>query len=213
MNYLDIVKEIQDIARQCGRDPSDITLVAVTKGHALNEVMPAYEAGCRDFGENRVPEALTKIPLAPDDILWHFIGTLQKNKVRKVVGKFALIHSVDSVDLAQKISQMSQEMGVTTPVLLQSNTSEEKAKHGLTPDAWRAKIEEVLALPGIAVEGLMTMAPYVQDERILRQCFVRLRRLRDDINLHHLSMGMTNDYRIAIEEGATLLRIGTAIFG
>ena len=220
-NLFQIQKEIEDIAQKCGRDPAEITLVAVTKGHPLEHVLPAYEAGCRDFGENRIQEALSKIPHSPQDLQWHLIGTLQKNKVRKIIGKFVLIHSVDSIDLAKKISECSQEGDVVTSVLLQANTSGEKAKHGLRPEEWKNNFEEVLQLPGISVKGLMTMAPFVSDESIVRRCFANLRELREDLQkiaggeiiLPHLSMGMTHDYSLAIEEGATILRIGTAIFG
>ncbi|MFQ5728900.1 MAG: YggS family pyridoxal phosphate-dependent enzyme [Waddliaceae bacterium] len=220
-NFRQIQREIEDIAKKCGRDPAEITLVAVTKGHSLEHVMPAYEAGCRDFGENRVQEGLSKISHAPQDLRWHLIGTLQKNKVRKVIGTFVLIHSVDSLDLAKKLSECSQEKGIVTPILLQANTSGEKAKHGLQPEEWKNNFEKVLRLPGILVKGLMTMAPLENDEGVIRRCFSNVRELREDlqkiagegIKMAHLSMGMTHDYSIAIEEGATILRIGTAIFG
>jgi pyridoxal phosphate enzyme (YggS family) len=220
-NFFQIQKEIEAAARKCGRNPAEITLVAVTKGHSLEHVMPAYEAGCRDFGESRPQEALFKIPHSPQDLRWHFIGSLQKNKVRKVIGKFVLIHSVDSLELAKKISEHSLEAGVVTTVLLQANTSGEKAKQGLQPEAWKINFEAVLRLPGISVKGLMTMAPLVDDEGVVRRCFAGLRELREDLQeiggknmkMPCLSMGMTNDYPLAILEGATILRIGTAIFG
>jgi len=219
--YLHVQSKIDEIAVKCGRDPKEISLVAVTKGYELDHVMPAYDAGCRDFGESRLQEVLDKIPNAPDDLRWHLIGTLQKNKVRKVVGKFVLIHSVDSSDLAAKISQCSQEVGVVTPVLLQANTSGEQSKHGLTPEEWTSIFGEVVNLPGISVKGLMTMAPLEGDEIVIRNCFSKLRELREDlqkmagedVRIPHLSMGMTHDYPYAIAEGATILRIGTAIFG
>lgn len=212
--YLKLKREIAELATRCGRNPDTITLVAVTKMSPLEHVLPAYESGCRDFGENRVQEALGKISTAPNDLNWHLIGTLQKNKVRKVIGKFALIHSVDRLSLAEKISSCSEEEGIVTLILLEANTSGEEAKHGLTPEEWRECYPQVIALQGIKVEGFMTMAPFVEDEAVIRDCFRQLRLLRDELQPGgHLSMGMTHDYPIAIEEGATLLRIGTAIFG
>lgn len=220
-HYLKLLHTIHDTAIKYGRNPSDISLIAVTKGHPLEHVMPAYHAGCRDFGENRVQEALSKIPNAPKDLRWHLIGTLQKNKVCKVIGKFVLIHSVDTLELAQKISKCSQEQQIITPILLQTNTTGETTKHGLTPEQWKHVFENMLALPNINIQGLMTMASFVDDEKVTRKCFSRLRMLQDELqglageraHLKDLSMGMTHDYPQAIAEGATLLRIGTAIFG
>ncbi len=195
-----------------------VTLVVVTKGRSYEEVYSAYEEGARHFGENRVPEALEKISQLPSDIHWHFIGSLQKNKVRKVLGHFDLIHSVDSLELAKKISEVSEEMGRTTSILLQANTSGEEAKHGYAPEQWISDFKALLRLPSLDVQGLMTMAPLTEDEDTIRRCFAGLRSLRDSLqdsfgrSLPHLSMGMSNDYRIAIEEGATLVRIGSAIF-
>jgi len=189
--------------------------VVVTKNHPLEDVLDLYEAGCRHFGENRVQEALSKVEGAPSDIQWHFIGTLQKNKVPKVLGSFSLIHSVDSPDLAEAISKRSQEM---TPVLLQVNTSGEATKHGLSPEQWLQTIEQVNCLPNLDIRGLMTMAPFTEDKAIIRSCFACLRKFRDQLEselgkeLPHLSMGMSHDYQVAIEEGATLLRIGSAVF-
>jgi len=218
--YTQIRADVEAIARRCDRDPASITLVTVTKTHPLEDILPVYDAGCRDFGESRLQEALEKIPQAPQDIRWHFIGTLQSNKVRKAISRFALIHSVDSVELAAKISQISVEMGMTTPILLQANTSGEASKHGLPPDQWKQAFESLLALPGIDIQGLMVMAPLTEDESVIRRCFSELRYLRDELasypgissSFRHLSMGMSYDYPIAIEEGATLLRIGSAIF-
>lgn len=220
-NYKAILEEIENSAQKCGRDPSEIALVAVSKGHSLDHILPAYQLGCKKFGENRIQEALEKIEKAPSDIQWHFIGTLQLNKVRKAIGKFAMIHSVDTPDLAKKIAHYSQELGLVTPILLQVNTSSEKSKHGLSPEDWKKSLEEIFELPGIRIEGLMTMAPFIEDEILIRRCFSRLREFRDELNqvahnqffLKHLSMGMSHDFHLGIEEGATLLRIGTAIFG
>lgn len=216
--YHSILTDIRRIALECERDPSEIGLIAVTKGYPYDQVTSVYEAGCRDVGENRVEEALDKIVQSPQDLRWHFIGSLQTKKVNKIIGKFSLIHSVDTPQLAHKISTCSQREGVITNILLQVNTSGEKAKHGLTPEEWKRAIPEIINLPHINVLGLMTMAPFTDNEIIIRACFRKLRQLRDDLEkitgkpLPHLSMGMSNDYSIAIQEGATLLRIGTAIF-
>ncbi len=184
----------------------------MTKGHTPEEMMPLYHAGCRNFGESRVDAALEKIQQLPKDIDWHFIGTLQKNKVRKVIGKFKLIHSVDSPELAKKISECSLEAGLKTSILLQANASGETTKHGLNPEEWLKRYGEVEELKGIVVEGLMTMAPPVKDEKIIRNCFAALRNLGEKLKTYHLSMGMSQDYPLAIAEGATLLRIGSSLF-
>ena len=218
MHYLRLLEDIAQIAQRAGRDANSITLVAVSKGYPWTRFQPAYEAGCRDFGESRLQEALPKIAEAPSDIRWHLIGSLQKNKVRKAIGPFTLIHSVDTFEIAEKISQCSQEAHTVTPLLLQVNTSGEATKHGLSEEVWERSLEAILALPAIRIEGLMTMAPLVDDEKVIRQCFANLRKLRDkwaaqlpQQSFYHLSMGMSHDYPIAIEEGATLLRIGTAL--
>jgi pyridoxal phosphate enzyme (YggS family) len=208
--------EVAHAAEMSGRDPNDVQIVAVTKGVAWKDVLPLYQLGHRDFGENRVAEALAKQAEAPPDCLWHFIGTLQMNKVRKVVGKFTLIHSVDSVALAQKLSEVSVEMGVVTSILLQVNISGETTKHGLSAEQWKTAFDEVLALPGLKIKGLMTMAPAEGDEQVVRNCFKGLRLLRDELRekcpMDQLSMGMSGDFRLAIEEGATMIRVGSALF-
>jgi pyridoxal phosphate enzyme (YggS family) len=149
---------------------------------------------------------------APPDIRWHFIGHLQKKMVPKVTCPFVLIHSVDSVELAEHIAELSQKANTTTSILLQANTSGEVSKQGLTPEIWKREFEKVARLPHLKIEGLMTMAPLIDDEKIIRSCFANLRKLRGELGLKHLSMGMSQDFAIAIQEGATLLRIGTAIF-
>jgi len=219
-NYMHILKEIKQTASGCGRDPSDIDLIAVTKSIEWQYVQLIYDLGQRDFGENRFQEALEKKAIAPKGCRWHFIGTLQKNKVRKVIGSFSLIHSVDSYELAQKISECSQDLNVTTHILLQSNTSGENSKHGYSPQKWKECFEALYALPNISIDGLMTMAPLTEDVAVIKSCFASLRLLLEELNalangkahLHHLSMGMSHDFKIAIAEGATLLRIGSAIF-
>lgn len=219
--YLSLVSEIRKVAKNCGRNPEEVSLVAVSKGHPIEHILPAYDEGARIFGENRIQEAMTKMDAGPSDIAWHLIGTLQKNKVKKAVGKFALIHSVDSLELAEKISQVSDEQGETTAILLQANTSGETSKQGLNREEWKRAFDKVLELPALAVQGLMTMAPYTEDRLVIHRCFADLRKLRDELQLaagkncrlKHLSMGMSHDYPIAIAEGATLVRVGTAIFG
>lgn len=220
MSYQEVRRKVLDCARKEGRNPSDITIVTVTKTHLASEIAEVFREGCRDFGENRVQEALEKIPQISPHARWHFIGTLQKNKVRKAIGRFSLIHSVDSFDLAQRISEASLESGLVTDILLQANTSAEATKHGLSGDEWKCCFEKLLELSGIAIKGLMTMAPLTDDQECIRHCFRDLRLLRADLVkqagdrafLSHLSMGMSHDYPIAIAEGATILRIGTAIF-
>lgn len=193
--YIQLIKEVP------------VKIVAVSKGCSLEQILALYEVGCRDFGESRVQEALLKIEKAPKDIRWHFIGKLQKNKVRKVIGKFFLIHSVDSFDLAEKISQVSQEMNVVTSILFEVNTSGEPSKSGFKPEEVR-----LINLSGISLKGLMTMAPLTDNIHIIRKTFSDLRLLRDKLGLKELSMGMSSDYWIAIEEGATMLRLGSCIF-
>lgn len=219
-NYKRIQDEIAEAALNYGRDPAEIKLVAVTKNVDWKDVAAIYQLGQRDFGENKLQEAQGKQLLAPKDCHWHFIGTLQKNKARKAVGNFVLIHSVDSFELAAKISQCSLESGTVSHILLQSNTSGEITKHGYTAEEWKACFEDLLSLPCISIDGLMTMAPLTDDDGMISKCFAALRLLRDDLsnmsggraNLKHLSMGMSHDFKIAIAEGATLLRIGNSIF-
>jgi len=212
-----LLEKISEAALLAGRKPEDIKLVVVTKGRSLEEIQEAYSYGLRDFGENRVDEALRKREQLPADIRWHFIGKLQKNKVNKVIGKFALIHSVDGIELAQKISHASLQQGIHTAILLEANTSGETTKSGLSPDVWKGHFSQLQALAGIDVQGLMTMAPLTEDEARIRHCFAELRLLGQALQqkggeMGTLSMGMTHDFPIAIQEGATLLRIGTALF-
>lgn len=213
-----VFDKIRQAAARAKRPIESITLVAVTKHRNVGEITPLYQLGCRDFGESRVQEALPKIERMPSDVRWHFIGPLQKNKVIKVIGNFHLIHSVDSPELAEKIASISTQQQITTPVLLQVNTSGEETKQGLSPDDWRSCVEPFFNKPGLVIQGLMTMAPLTEDVSLIRATFANLRFLRDewirkyDVPLPHLSMGMSHDFEIAIEEGATLIRIGTALF-
>lgn len=219
-NLRALLENIENIAVKCGRNPSDILLLTVSKQRSIQEIHEAYLVGMKDFAENRVQEALEKMEQLPADIRWHFVGKLQKNKVSKVIGKFVLIHSVDTPELAEKISQTSLSRGIVTNILLEANTSNEPTKSGLSPTEWEEAFVELLDCKGIRIHGLMTMAPLTENEGTIRKTFTELRALRDRLrriangraDLSTLSMGMTNDYPIAIQEGATILRIGSAIF-
>jgi pyridoxal phosphate enzyme (YggS family) len=190
----------------------EILLVAVSKEQSPEKIMPLYDKGIRDFGENRVQEALSKIEALPKDIHWHFIGKLQKNKVSKIVGRFHLIHSVDSIELASKISHESVRRGLVTSLLIEVNTSGEETKSGFTGEAFRSAFSDLQKMPGIEIKGLMTMAPLTVEEAVIRETFRNLRLLNEEYHLKELSMGMSHDFEIAIEEGATILRIGRALF-
>lgn len=212
-------RHVCDAADLVGRDPADVTIVAVTKTVGIDDVRAAIAAGMRDFGENRVQEFLGKCGLFPEEH-WHFIGSLQTNKVKDVVGRAALIHSVDSVRLLEEIDRRAVRAGVVQPILLQVNVSGEESKHGFEPDDVRDVLVGASGCEGVLVKGLMTMAPYGRPEEA-RPVFSELRDLRDSlremaldsVELDELSMGMTNDYRVAVEEGATIVRVGRAIFG
>jgi len=211
-NYSALLEDIQAVALESKRKPEDISLVAVTKNRTLPFFKPFYNLGQKAFGENKVQELLEKIPNAPKDIKWHFIGNLQRNKVRKIIGKCSLIHSVDSYELAVKISECSLEANTTTPILLQVNTSLEISKNGLELEEWRKCFDKIICLKGIDVQGLMTMAPFSDNEILVRKCFSKLREFRDELSLQKLSMGMSHDYKWAIKEGATILRVGSLLF-
>ncbi|MAF26776.1 MAG: YggS family pyridoxal phosphate-dependent enzyme [Gemmatimonadota bacterium] len=210
---------IAGAARRAGRDPAEVRLCAVTKTVGPEEVREAVAAGVRILGENRLQVASPKIREVgelPPGVEWHFIGPLQGNKARRAVGLFAEIQSVDRLSLAERISRIAGESGRVVPVLLEVKTSGEPAKHGFALEEVEGMLDPVEALPGIAVRGLMTMAPFTQDEEPVRAAFRALRELRDSLGgaarLPDLSMGMTGDFEIAVEEGSTMVRIGTGIF-
>ncbi|MBT7311843.1 YggS family pyridoxal phosphate-dependent enzyme [bacterium] len=212
--------EIATACAKSGRAVASVSLVAVSKRIPEELVLQAYQHGHKCFGENRVQDAIVRLEnITESDIEWHFIGNIQKNKVRKIVGKFDLLHAVDSVKLAERISGIATEMNLVQPVLLEVNASGEEQKHGLNPEEVVNAVASCTKLPGINLQGLMTMAKFSADEKELRKTFSTLRNLRDkvaeesDTILPHLSMGMSGDYQIAITEGATLIRVGTAIFG
>jgi len=214
-----VQNEIAQAAQVSGRNVTDIELVAVTKTHPAEIVREAVDAGQTLFGESKVQEARVKIPLLPSNLRWHFIGHLQKNKIRHALPFFEMIHSVDSVDLAQAIDRIAHEDGLHPRILLEVNVAGEGSKFGFKATTLRAELESLLMLPRLSIEGLMCIPPLAEEAEISRKYFVELRELRDaleqqfKVNLPHLSMGMTNDYSVAVEEGATLVRVGTAIFG
>src|SRR5512143_2979512 len=218
--------QIADATAHAGRPAGAVTLIAVSKTFPAAAVAEAYEAGLRDFGENRVQEAVTKAgTLAGQlpDARWHLIGHLQRNKVKDAVGCAAMIHSIDSLRLAEAVEARCAAAGRIMPVLIEVNAGEEATKSGYRPDAGLdvlfREAEQMAVLPHLRIEGLMTVAPFGPDPEAARPVFARLRSLRDELSarigrpLPHLSMGMSADFRAAIAEGATLVRIGTAIFG
>ena len=211
--------QIAQATTKAGRATDDIELVAITKTHPAEEVREAIEAGQKLFGESRLQEARVKIPELPSNLRWHFVGHLQKNKIRHALPLFELFHSVDSVALAQEMNRIADEEGMHPRVLLEVNVAGEGSKFGFAPEKLRAEMESLLALPRLSILGLMTIPPFAEEAEASRKYFVELRELRDrlqtgfHVDLGQLSMGMTNDFPIAVEEGATLVRVGTAIFG
>ena len=211
--------QIADATRKSGRSPNEIELVAISKTHEAEKVRAALDAGQQTFGESRVQEARAKIPLLPSSARWHFVGRLQKNKIRHALPLFELFHSVDSIDLACEMNRIADEEGVHPRVLLEVNVAGEGSKIGFAPDSLRSEMETLLALPRLSIEGLMTLPPLAPEAEASRKYFSTLRDFRDQLekefhaDLPQLSMGMSGDFPVAIEEGATLVRVGTAIFG
>ena len=221
-NLASVMHHIDEAAQKAGRSPDSIRLISVSKQVYSGKIIEAYQAGSKCFGENKVQEAVSKIDeVNAQDISWHFIGHLQKNKIKYLDSRFELIHSIDSLSLAEKISTYCEEQNQRQAVLLQVNVSGEEAKFGMTPAELEVQLSSFGQLKGIQVQGLMTIPPQDSDAENSRQYFSALRELRDKyramniegVELNELSMGMTNDYLIAVEEGATLVRVGTAIFG
>ena len=219
-NLLAVREQIVDAAEKSGRTPAEVKLLAVSKTFPAGDIRAVFDCGQVDFGENRVQELETKVPALPPEICWHLIGHLQSNKAEKAVALADFIHSVDSVKLAGKINSAAEKQGKTQKILLEVNVSGEKSKFGISGyDALCAVMEKVLPLEHIKLFGLMTMAPLDADEFTLHDTFGGLRTFRDRlqkefrITLPELSMGMSGDFRTAIEEGATIVRIGSAIFG
>jgi pyridoxal phosphate enzyme (YggS family) len=211
--------QIAQAAAKVGRAIEDIELVAISKTHDAVKVREAVEAGQTLFGESRVQEARVKIPDLPSNLRWHFVGHLQKNKIRHALPLFEMIHSIDSLALAQDVNRIAEEDGLHPRVLLEVNVAGEGSKFGFTPEKLREEIEELLAFSRLSILGLMTIPPLAEEAEASRKYFVALHELRDrlqtefHVDLAQLSMGMTQDFPIAVEEGATLVRVGTAIFG
>ena len=220
-NLEQVRKNIDEACRMAGRDPKEVTLIAVSKTKPVSMLKEAYDAGARCFGENKVQEIMDKHPQLPEDIQWHMIGHLQRNKVKYIVDKVSMIHSVDSLRLAQTIEQEAAKHNVCVPVLLEVNVAQEESKFRLKMDEVLPLIETIADFPHIKVQGLMTIAPYVEDAEDNRDFFRQLKKLSVDIeakNINNvsmsvLSMGMTGDYQVAVQEGATMVRVGTGIFG
>ena len=219
---LSIVEEkICEACKRAGRDRSEVTLVAVSKTNPVPVLQEAYDLGVRVFGENKVQELTEKIEALPEDIEWHMIGHLQRNKVKYIAGKVALIHSVDSFRLAEEINIQAKKRGIKVPILIEVNAAGEISKFGVRPEDTLQLVRDVSELDGIEVKGLMTIAPYVVDSEENREIFHKIRDLSididreniDNVSMGILSMGMTGDYEVAIEEGATIVRVGTGIFG
>jgi pyridoxal phosphate enzyme (YggS family) len=228
-NIQAVRSRIEQAANRVGRDPDQVTLVAVTKSRPIEVLQAIYDMGVRTLGENRVEEAEGKIPLMPADISWHMIGHIQSRKAKRVVPLFDAVHSVDSVKLARRLDRLCGEQGRQLQVLLEFNVSGEQSKYGFAANRWRedpsqwqavcAAVHEIANLVHLDVQGLMTMAPIVKQPEDARPFFILLRNLRDQlasqfptVHWQHLSMGMTDDFEVAIEEGATMVRVGRAIF-
>lgn len=222
-NTKSVFRRISHAAMRAGREPDSVRVVAVSKTVEAETVLQAVEIGLRDFGENRVQEAKEKIaylsPLIPEArVIWHCIGHLQKNKAKTAVALFDIIHSVDSPELAGIVDRHARDAGKVQRILLQAKLSDEEAKHGMSEDALLSLLGSLRTLKHVRAEGLMTMPPYFEDPELTRPYFRHLRELRDlaekkGFHLPELSMGMSHDFEVAIEEGATIVRIGTALFG
>lgn len=219
---LDSVKQnMEKACNACGRAAESVKLIAVSKTKPVEDIEQAYACGCRDFGENKVQELVEKYEKMPKDIRWHMIGHLQRNKVKYIVDKVYLIHSVDSVRLAEEISKEAVKKDLTVSVLVEVNVAGEESKFGTSSEEALRLVEEIAKLPGICVKGLMTIAPFVENAEENRLYFAKLKQIYvdiiqkniDNVCMEELSMGMTGDYEVAITEGATYVRVGTGIFG
>ena len=206
---------------KANRSANDVTLIAVSKTKPVELLQEAYDAGVRDFGENKVQEIMDKYDKLPSDIRWHMIGHLQRNKVKYIIDKVVLIHSVDSLRLAEEISKQAQKHNLTMPILIELNIGAEDTKFGTSLEEAIALVKEISLLPNIQIKGLMTVAPFVDDAEENRHYFNAMKHLSvdimkeniDNVCMDILSMGMTGDYEVAVEEGATMVRVGTGIFG
>ena len=220
-NLLEVEKNIQNACEKSGRKREEVTLVAVSKTKPVDMLQEAYDAGMRNFGENKVQELTDKYEQLPSDIRWHMIGHLQTNKVKYLIGKTTLIHSVDSYKLACEIEKQAAKKDCIMDILVEINVASEATKFGVSTEEVIALVKEIAQLPHVRIKGLMTVAPYVADSEENRPFFRKIKQLSVDINNQNidnvcmdiLSMGMTGDYMVAIEEGATIVRVGTGIFG
>ena len=220
-NLEEVREKIRQACQRSGRREEDVTLISVSKTKPVEMLREAYEAGSRDFGENRVQEIMEKYGQMPEDVRWHMIGHLQKNKVRQVIDKAVLIHSVDTVELAEQIEKDAAKRDLTVDSLLEVNVAEEESKFGFRTEEVEAAVMKIKEFPHVHIKGLMTIAPFVSNSEDNREVFKKLYQLYvdirskniDNVNMSVLSMGMTGDYEVAVEEGATMIRVGTGIFG
>lgn len=220
-NLAEVEERIRNACKKSGRSRDDVTLIAVSKTKPVSMIQEVMEEGIIDFGENKPQEMKEKYESLPKNLRWHMIGHLQRNKVKYVVPRACLIHSVDSLRLAEEISSQAVRDELTVPILIEVNVAEEDTKYGVTVPETEALIRQIAPLPGLAVRGLMTIAPFVENAEDNRPVFEKLRKLAvdiksksiDNVTMCELSMGMTGDYQVAIEEGATMVRVGTGIFG
>ena len=220
-NLAQVEKNIEEACKKAGRDRSDVTLIAVSKTKPVSMLQEIYDENIRHFGENKVQELCDKIEQLPEDIHWHMIGHLQRNKVKYIVGKVDLIHSVDTYRLAEEINIQAKKKNVVVPILVEVNIAEEESKFGISKEDAILLVEEISHLENVRIKGLMTIAPYVENSEDNRQYFQKIKQLSvditnkniDNVSMEILSMGMTGDYMVAIEEGATMVRVGTGIFG
>ena len=219
---LDVIEEnICKACKKANRSRDEVTLIAVSKTKPVSDLQAVYDLNIRDFGENKVQELKDKIEVMPDDIKWHMIGHLQRNKVKYIIGKVELIHSVDSLRLAEEISKQAVKNNVTANILVEINIGDEDSKFGIKADNVISLVRDIASLPNISIKGLMCVAPYVVDSEENRPLFHKIKDLSvdimaeniDNVSMSILSMGMSNDYQVAIEEGATMVRIGSNLFG
>lgn len=220
-NIAKVEQVIDEVCKETGRNRNEVTLIAVSKTKPVEMLQEAYETGCRDFGENKVQELVDKYEILPKDIRWHMIGHLQRNKVKYIVDKVYLIHSVDSLKLAEEISKEAVKKNVSVNILIEVNAAGEETKFGTTLEDAKQLVREAAKLPNVHIKGLMTIAPMVENAEENRVFFQQLKKLSvdiaaeniDNVSMEVLSMGMTGDYYVAVSEGATLVRVGTGIFG
>ena len=220
-NLANVEKNIEQACKNAGRSRDEVTLIAVSKTKPVEMLQEIYDENIRDFGENKVQELCSKMELLPSDIRWHMIGHLQRNKVKYIVGKVELIHSVDTYRLAEEINIQAKKQNVIVPILVEVNIAHEESKFGISAEDAILLVEEISKLENIRIKGLMTIAPYVENPEDNRLYFRKIKQLSVDITnknidnvfMEILSMGMTGDYMVAIEEGATMVRVGTGIFG